>query len=155
MRPRAGRRTPGRGFTILEVLITLAVTTIGLIGLLSLHLSVARGNDAANRSAEASNIANRTIEELRAYRPSDMLVALGASTVPIDTTALGTIAGRNNVTYARRVQVSALTAGTWKIRVEVSWTDDSASATASENGVANVYAHKLAAEIIRTTSEVL
>jgi len=50
---------------------------------------------------------------------------------------------------------TALTSSTWKIRVEVTWTDDGASATASENGVSNVFSHKMAAEIVRTTSEVL
>src|SRR4029077_10818470 len=47
------RRGGPRGFTLIELLITLSVTTIGLIGLLSLHLSVTRGNDGGGRSAGA------------------------------------------------------------------------------------------------------
>ena len=42
-----------RGFTLIELLVTLAITTVGLIGLLTLHLSLARGNDGASRTAEA------------------------------------------------------------------------------------------------------
>jgi len=40
------KRQSQRGFTLLELMLTLTVTTIGLIGLLSLHLSIARGNAA-------------------------------------------------------------------------------------------------------------
>ena len=41
------------GFTLLEMLITLAVTTIGLTGLLSLHVVTVKGNAASSRAAEA------------------------------------------------------------------------------------------------------
>ncbi|HEY6173114.1 MAG TPA: prepilin-type N-terminal cleavage/methylation domain-containing protein, partial [Kofleriaceae bacterium] len=62
------RRRGSRGFTLIELLITLSVTTIGLIGLLSLHLSIARGNDGASRSAEAQQITATTLETLRGLR---------------------------------------------------------------------------------------
>ena len=66
-RARGSGRRGQRGFTLLELLITLSVTTIGLVGLLSLHLSVSRGNDGASRSAEArawstSEVVRRAIE---------------------------------------------------------------------------------------------
>ena len=61
----AWRRRGQRGFTLIELLITLSVTTIGLIGLLSLHLSIARGNDGASRSAEAEQITATNLESLR------------------------------------------------------------------------------------------
>ena len=65
---RTGATKGQRGFTLLELLITLSVTTIGLIGLLSLHLSVTRGNDGASRSAEAQQIGAGILEGLRASR---------------------------------------------------------------------------------------
>jgi len=154
------RRTAQRGFTLLELLITLGITTIGLIGLLSLHLSIVRANDSTNRSSEATVIGNRTLEELRAMRIADMMTTLTgnpAGVPPVDTTILGTVAGRNGVTYARRVQVTALTADTtlWRVRVEVSWTDDGAAVGATVEGVAGLLDHKLGTEIIRTNQEAL
>lgn len=153
-------RRPQRGFTLLELLITLGITTVGLMGLMSLHLSVARANDGAGRSAEANAIGTRTLEELRAMRVSDMMKTLtGTATTlpPVDTTILGTVAGRNGVTYARRVQVIANSTDTtlWKLRVEVSWTDDGAAAGATVNGVAGALDHKLGTEVIRTNQEAL
>jgi prepilin-type N-terminal cleavage/methylation domain-containing protein len=73
---RAGRQ---RGFTLLELLITLSVTTIGLIGLLSLHLSVTRGNDGASRSADGQQIGVSEIETLRALSLPNMMTALTGS----------------------------------------------------------------------------
>ncbi len=149
------RRPRQRGFTLLELLITLSVTTIGLIGLLALHVSVARGNDGAGRSNEANAIGNRTIEELRAMRLVDMMTVLGSPTPPIDTTGLGTVAGRNNVTYNRRVKVTAVTPALYRIRVEISWTDDSAATGATVQGQAGLLDHTFATEVLRNTMEAL
>ena len=149
------RRTRQRGFTLLELLITLSVTTIGLIGLLALHLSVARGNDSAGRSNEATAIGNRTIEELRSLRLVDMMTVLGSAAPPIDTTVLGTVSGRNSVTYGRRVKVIAVTAGLYRIRVEITWTDDTAATGATVQGQAGLLDHTFATEIMRNTLESL
>src|SRR5512140_2662414 len=65
-----------RGFTLLELLITLSVTTIGLVGLLSLHLSVTRGNDGASRAAEAQQIGAATLESMRAQRLDALMTLL-------------------------------------------------------------------------------
>ena len=150
------RRQSQRGFTLLELMLTLTVTTIGLIGLLSLHLSIARGNDAANRSAEASQIANGTIEQLRAARISDMLVELGLPTTavpPQDLNPLDTVSGRGGMTFQRRVILTSLSASTslWLIRVEVSWAED--FATLGSNG--GMLDHTVSAEVIRTVEEAL
>jgi hypothetical protein len=140
---------------LIELLITLGVTTIGLVGLVALHLSVARGNDGAGRSNEANAIGNRTIEELRAMRLSDMMTTLGSVAPPIDTTVLGTVAGRNNVTYGRRVKVTSVTPAIYRIRVEITWTDDNAATNATVQGQAGLLDHSFATEILRNTMEAL
>ena len=150
------RRQSQRGFTLLELMLTLTVTTIGLIGLLSLHLSIARGNDAANRSAEASQIANGTIEQLRAARIPDMIAELGlplGSVPPQDLNPLDTVAGRGGMTFRRRVILTSLAASSslWLIRVEVSWAEDFA-AYGSNGGMLD---HTVSAEVIRTVEEAL
>ena len=145
-----------RGFTLLELLLTLTVTTIGLVGLLALHLSVSRGNDGASRSAEAEQIATTTLESLRAQNQADMMTTLtGVSTsLPPQTVTLPAVLGRANMNYTRTVTVTAVpnTTGTvWKIRVATGWTENGGAA-----GVAGgYYDHVIAVELIRTYEEAL
>src|SRR4051812_44301745 len=85
-RRRGGGPREG-GFTLLELLMTLGVTTVGLVGLLSLHLSIARSNDASSRAAEATQIGQGVLESLRAARKVDMVAMLtgnGTDPAPID-----------------------------------------------------------------------
>lgn len=148
------RRKSQRGFTLLELMLTLTVTTIGLIGLLSLHLSIARGNDSANRSAEGSQIANATLEQLRAAHIQDMMFQLTGNplaTPPIDLNPWNTVVGRGLQTFRRRVIVTQLAASTslWLIRVEVGWTEDGAAQGAN----AGLLDHTVSVEVVRTVEE--
>jgi prepilin-type N-terminal cleavage/methylation domain-containing protein len=144
-----------RGFTLLELLITLSVTTIGLIGLLALHLSIARGNDGASRSAEAQQIGTTELEALRAQTPSVMMQTLtgSATSVPPVTAAIKTMTGRGGTTYriTRSVVSPATAPSLWRIRVETAWTDD--GAVAGTNG--GQLDHMLPLEVVRTLEEAL
>jgi prepilin-type N-terminal cleavage/methylation domain-containing protein len=148
--PRA-RRGP-RGFTLLELLITLSVTTIGLVGLLSLHLSVTRGNDGASRSAEAQQIGAATLESLRAQRIADMFALTGIPVPPLPTAPYVTFAtGRGGVAYTVTTTVDALTASLIRIRVVTSWTEDGAARGANGGQLD----HALPLEVIRTVEDAL
>jgi len=145
-----------RGFTLIELLITLSVTTIGLIGLLSLHLSVARGNDGASRSAEAQQFGASELESLRGQRLSDMMTTLTGSpnfvlpTVP----KIRTVAGRGGMTFTITSTVVALptaSASLMRIRVVTSWTEDG-GVLGANNGQLD---HSLSLEVIRTVEEQL
>jgi prepilin-type N-terminal cleavage/methylation domain-containing protein len=148
-------RRAQRGFTLLELLMTLTVTTIGLAGLMSLHLSIARGNDGASRFAEATQFANATLEQLRAKTIVNMLAGLpGSPTAPPVDVTLPTVAGRAGMTYTRRVVITQLNSAStslWRIRVEVGWIDDGADMA---TGAAELK-HLVAAELIRTVEEQL
>ena len=155
------------GFTLLELLMTLGVTTIGLIGLLSLHLSLVRGNEGAGRAAEATQLAHATLESLRAARSMPDMVELltgnGTDAPPIDVAwcrrdeanaVEATAMGRNGMTYRCRVVVvvpGAATPNLWRIRVEIGWTDDGA-AQGAEGGMLD---HLIAVEVLRTYEEAL
>lgn len=152
-RTRAGRP---RGFTLLELLITLSVTTIGLIGLLSLHLSVTRGNDGASRSADAQQLGVSEIEALRALGvPAMMTVLTGSQALLLPSAPrVRAVAGRGGMTFTVTTVVSQLpsaSANLIKIRTVVSWTDD--GGVAGANG--GQLDHQLALEVIRTVEEVL
>jgi prepilin-type N-terminal cleavage/methylation domain-containing protein len=153
-RARAGQR----GFTLLELLITLSVTTIGLVGLVALHLSIARGNDGASRSAEAQQITVNRLESLRAQRLGDLMQALTgdsrarppaapATTPPVTFT----VAGRANMTYtvtATATTLSSVSSSLVKIRVVTIWAEDGGTP-----GVNPALDHSLALEVIRTREE--
>ncbi|HET7504240.1 MAG TPA: prepilin-type N-terminal cleavage/methylation domain-containing protein [Kofleriaceae bacterium] len=155
-RPRGSR-----GFTLLELLITLSVTTIGLVGLLSLHVSITRGNDGASRSAEAQQIAVTELESLRTMsldplRTPNLMKTLTGSTDlvfptrPHDHPATG----RNGMKYNVRTIVTALpglSANLIKIRVVVSWTEEGAQAGANGGQLD----HAIPLEVVRTLQEVL
>jgi prepilin-type N-terminal cleavage/methylation domain-containing protein len=144
-----------RGFTLVELLVTLTVTTIGLIGLLGLHASISRGNDGADRSAEATTFAHGTLEQLRAEKIQDMVVQLTGnlgSLPPIDVT-MAAMTGRNGKQFRRHVVVTQLPASSslWRIRMEVSWTDD--GVVPGSNGGAND--HMIVVESVRTVEDTL
>jgi prepilin-type N-terminal cleavage/methylation domain-containing protein len=145
-----------RGFTLLELLLTLSVTTIGLIGLMALHLSIARGNDMSNRTAEASSIANGLLEQLRAARASDMVFQItgnASDTPPIDQD-MGPVTGRANMPFGRRVLVTSLpnaSTNLWLVRVEIGWTEDGAAQSANRGALD----HTIAVEVVRTVEDEL
>ncbi|HZJ68098.1 MAG TPA: prepilin-type N-terminal cleavage/methylation domain-containing protein [Kofleriaceae bacterium] len=153
---RTGATKGQRGFTLLELLITLSVTTIGLIGLLSLHLSVTRGNDGASRSAEAQQIGAGILEGLRAQSATRMMGDLTGSqaSVPPVVAPVITVTGRAGMTFTVARSVTALTGAStnlWKIRVVTSWAED--GGTFGSNG--GTLDHSLALEVVRTVEEAL
>lgn len=146
-------KQPGRhqrGFTLLELLVTLGVTVVGLTGLMSLHVAVIRGNESTAKHGEGVAIAQETLETLRAQTLPDILDRFAAASLPIDA-SLDTVSGRGGITFARRVRVTELTAASTdliKLRVTVSWSDDNSTA-------GGVYDHEVSLELIRTSREKL
>lgn len=153
---RRGRARAARGFTLLELLITLSVTTIGLVGLLSLHLSIARGNDGASRSAEAQQIAVSELESLRTLSISRLMKTLtGSEVVALPTPKRERlVTGRGGLSFKVTTTVTALpglSQNLIKIRVVTSWTEDG-GAVGANGGQLD---HAIPLEVVRTLQEVL
>jgi prepilin-type N-terminal cleavage/methylation domain-containing protein len=148
-------RRDQRGFTLLELLITLSVTTIGLVGLLSLHLSVARGNDGASRAAEAQQLCATELEKLRSQSATEMMTTLtgSAGAVPPAIAPVVTFAGRAGMTFTvtRSVSLVAGSANLWRVRVVTQWAED--GGVLGANG--GQLDHGIALEVIRTVEEAL
>ena len=140
----------------MELLITMAVSIIGLMGLMSLHVATSRGNDVASRGGEGVAIAQQTLEDLRARSFKDMVEYLTGNrnaSLPIDVT-MNTVPGRSNMTYRRRALVEELSAASTsliRIRVEISWTDDNATAGIDSGA----HDHLVPLEVFRTREETL
>ncbi|HEX3481267.1 MAG TPA: prepilin-type N-terminal cleavage/methylation domain-containing protein [Kofleriaceae bacterium] len=153
-RARRPARGP-QGFTLLELLITLSVTTIGLIGLLALHLSIARGNDGASRAAEAEQITTTALEELRAQSVRTMMKTLTGNplSMPPATATAYTVRGRNGLPYniTRSVTVTAASPSLWLVRVSTSWGEEGATIGSAGDPLT----HTIALEVIRTIEEQL
>jgi prepilin-type N-terminal cleavage/methylation domain-containing protein len=148
--PGCRKRSRQRGFTLLELLITLAITTVGMIGVMSLHLSVGRGNDGAARGSEAMAVATDTVEWLRSMTFAQLQVAVTNPTVgPPVTVNLPTVPGRAGMVFRRSIVVTVLNASLLtRFRVQVDWTEDGATPGGNLD-------HRVAFEFVRTMEEVL
>lgn len=65
---------PG-GFTILEVLIAMAIFAIGILGVAKMQLSAVSGNSSARGMTEAATVGQQQIEQLMALPYDDSLLS--------------------------------------------------------------------------------
>ncbi len=85
-----GNARRGRGFTLIEILVSLVVLTIGLLGIAMLQLLSKRSNFEAVERTVASNMANFIIERMRA-NPGSLTTYAGTQESPSDTLGGGSI----------------------------------------------------------------
>jgi prepilin-type N-terminal cleavage/methylation domain-containing protein len=154
------RRTSSqRGFTLVELLVTMMVTVIGLVGMLGVFGSASRGNLDARQYTEALGICEGTVEEIRGLT-IDTIETLDLPTPDyygvITTTGWGPVAyhkgpvlGATGVTFIRQVQARAIDADLVWIQVIVQWTTD--GAPLGTNGGAND--RRISLEMVRGRSE--
>lgn len=163
------RHTRQGGFSLIEILIAMTVTLIGLAGLLSLHLTTVQGNSRATRTVMGSVIAQRTMEGLRSmpvaapvaatpYLEPTLASSFGiAPGCPAAATAMATVLGPDNTSYRPLVSVCALgPAGSplenlVLVRVVIEWSDQGAAASAADSRLH----HQMVLESVRTRQDVL
>jgi prepilin-type N-terminal cleavage/methylation domain-containing protein len=86
------------GFTVLEILIALAVMTIGLAAIMMVQTTVVKGNRFGQRLERAKLLAEQSMEELR-----------GRNVVPYEgTTQTFAPFEQNGVLYTRQFSVAAV-----------------------------------------------
>jgi type IV pilus assembly protein PilV len=70
--------TGDRGFTLIEVLLAMAIFAIGILALAGLQVSYIRGNATARYSTEATVLASQAVERLKALPTTDADLAEGS-----------------------------------------------------------------------------
>lgn len=135
------------GFTLIELMVALAITVLALAGLMSLHVSMMKGNRSAANTAEASTLGQEALEELRGMTMSDIITTYGI--LPILDEPMDTVSGQRGLTYTRTLTISAISDNLLWMRLVIEWADDGADPTV----VDEQYKHAVAFEIIRTRLE--
>ncbi len=86
----APRRTPGSGFTMIEVLVTLVILMIGLLGIAGLMAQGQRTSFEAYQRQQALALASDMAERIKANRPgvdATLVTTTYAAAVPLATPA--------------------------------------------------------------------
>jgi type IV pilus assembly protein PilV len=89
------RMTPPRprqaGVTLVEILVTVVIISVGLLGVASLHLNSLRSGQGAHTRSQATALANDIIDRMRANRDAaigNAYVMLMTATPPTTATGL-------------------------------------------------------------------
>ncbi len=138
--PDTKHRSSDRGFTLVEVLVTLVIAMIGLLGTIAVQQTVLSATVNANETAVAMRLAAQRIEEINVAAKGappgvDLLAAqvnAGNWTPASGYTQMdekGATGGSANVArWGRRERIVDNTAaGTYEISVEVTYNRDGAT----------------------------
>jgi type IV pilus assembly protein PilV len=120
---RANRKAEA-GFTLLEVLITMVLLAVGILGVGGLAITTVQGNDKSNRLSAATMLAQDKLEQVRTAGYTGAPALAG-------TEGYGAIA--DNTPFKREVAVADDTPTIWMrtVTVTVWWESDGHSVTLS------------------------
>ncbi len=99
-----------KGFSLLELLVTLAILSIGLLGLLGMQITGAQGNAMSQRLTIATTLAQTGIEDFMSRSASDTIfnTAVGSDdgnpandpTYDLDLATVATTLTHQRITYS-------------------------------------------------------
>src|SRR5690606_10047319 len=110
------------GFGLIEILVTLGVLAVGILGVASLHGVITRQTQDNKARIEAIGIAEARIEEMRNYTSTAADVA-GFGLLYPDTSGFANSATINgiNAVFTRTENIEDLAVGK-RVTVNVAWT---------------------------------
>ncbi len=114
-----------RGFTLIEVVIAIAILAVGLLAMGAMQATAIRGNVSGQNLSYAVALGKGTLEQLRALPAADFGLNAGNHTAATDPTIIPNNVARNGVTFTRTYQVTnaAPTAASRVIVLTVSWVE--------------------------------
>jgi len=142
---KAMTREPRRAFTLSEILISIAVLSIGMLGLMAAMLYGSRGAEHARRVTEANNYARQILEIIRIRNVASEAGATDSGQVALNA---GNYSGTwgvmpANTDYRRQVTCTLLSSAAgvslYNIKVRVFW---NSSGQGAERSVDLVAVHK-------------
>jgi type IV pilus assembly protein PilV len=102
----------GEGFTLIEVMMTLVILSIGLIALASMQISAMRGNSFSRRMTTAASVAEQVLEQVK-NTPYNNVQSQSSTQV-----------SASNMTFNSQVSVTNNTPPNAKtVQVTVTWSD--------------------------------
>ena len=119
-------RRATRGFTILEVMIVVAILTFGFVALAAMQIQALRGSDRGRHATYAAAIAENKMEQLQQDPWATVAVTTGFDAAPTETNNVQLAGGSSldEKAYSVSYQVTDLQATfTRAIDVQVSWTE--------------------------------
>ncbi|MFT3790399.1 MAG: type IV pilus modification protein PilV [Rudaea sp.] len=144
-----------RGFTLMEVLITLIVLSIGLLGLAALQITAVRTNQSANLRTQAISLANLIVDRMRAnsgYARQGAYYLDGTYTAPTCTAGSPLLDSDSAFTPTSATDVAPKDLALWEykiacqlpdgigkitypggnVTIDITWTDSRWAATAAD-----------------------
>ncbi|MDM8535792.1 prepilin-type N-terminal cleavage/methylation domain-containing protein [Desulfobacterales bacterium HSG17] len=105
------------GFSLLEVMISLAILAVGLLGIAALQITAIKGNSSGMKMTEVSTLIGSKLED---YRQMDY-----ANVITPDEPEIVKIHESDSSVYTRTTTVTNDTPdiGLKTVTVELSWTD--------------------------------
>lgn len=122
------RSLPRRGFSLIEALIALAITSFGLLALAGVALKLAYSEDLARQRGEATRLAQEQIETFRSFSQLEAEPGKNAWDSMGSSGSGEQIASSEdlsfNTTFTRSWQVLDSVSDPWRrVSVTVAWTD--------------------------------
>ena len=116
------RRRRQRGFTLVELLVTLALSMVGLLGGLMMQLMAMRGNAASRNFVEAVGLVQERLETAQSVSYASL-----AQLATTETNLAPNPGATTQRLYTRLTTVAAA-GGSTTISVTVSWADGTQAA---------------------------
>lgn len=115
-----------RGFSLMEAMVAMLITSFGLLALAGINLKLARNEDVAKQRSEAVRLAQEKVEALRSFTQLDTAagVLAWADLANGNDSISGSAAYHTNTSYARSWQVlDTANDPMRRVQVTMSWTD--------------------------------
>lgn len=145
-RPRRGGRRQGGGFTLIEVMVALAVLALGVLAMLAMQVQALRGARYGRHTTEAARLAQQRMERLHRlpWGHADLQPAAGWTALVTETNDVDTASGvvqEQSFDVEHRVQAVGGNINLRQIDVRVLWTEGGGGTSPQRRYAASTMRH--------------
>jgi type IV pilus assembly protein PilV len=105
------------GFTLIEVLVSMVILSIGLLGIAKLMLFSSRSNDSAYLRSQATELAYEILDNMRANRQEAISLTYDTTAGAVATTAAPPAVICNGAAQCTTTQQALFDVYQWKLRL--------------------------------------